>query len=264
MKNVKETLKAMPVGFLILFTIYLAFSNTKDWETIAIVAGVLMLVVQLFYKPFHLVKISNKYAVEFDGDNKEKSDNLIERLILIENNLKRQQKRNDDLSEKINKINAEIRNVHSWQKHTEGILDNVPRLHKLTLSEMFDTLTFTNNISEQTKIDYRSMSGFEEFTDLVKRAHQSKQSLENIDAYKVGRKVYTQAITEKLIDELNNLYSMEKMRPLIKVVYEATSAYPYRKKVLLSVQDELISKYDNKAKATMIFEKAISKLDMLY
>lgn len=68
----KGTAKGLTVTFLILFTLYLAYSHTNNWQTIATVAAVLIVVVQLFYKPFHVINVGGKYGFEFDGSSNKK------------------------------------------------------------------------------------------------------------------------------------------------------------------------------------------------
>lgn len=257
MKSIKETLKALTVIFMVLFTAYLAFAHINNWQTIAIVALVLLVVIQLFYKPFHIIKLGNKYAVEFDGKSHNLSNNRgNDEQYLIR--LERLEQRVNKCQKQIEKFEGQLT---SLSKQVSTLEDKSQiRIHKLTFSEQMQSYCFTNNLDDFTKeqepIDIK---GLYHTIEYAKKNGQFDR--ENYYYLRIVDK-YSESYMYHLINRIKGNCKLDVLRNVESFMYKAVK-YPYSKSTLLSIKDDLTNDTNN-TQLSYEFDKLIKDLDMLY
>lgn len=254
MKRIVKAAKAMTITFLAAFIIYLAYAHPRDWQTTAIVAIVLIIMVQLFYRVIHVVKLGEGYSIEFGPENDRKSQdsqdtkefqNLRKELIELK-------KSNKKLSDRIDKTNDRISKLH-------------PAPKKLTFDEVLRIQRYTEGISADN-VTYSSMgdgSSYDSFCKQVAFAKQNGVRIENSPNYRKMLDIFLNAICNHLTDQLASLYG-DKANSFKDTIKQALKQYPYSKKTLLAVRDDLVEDYGKRSQCTLLFDEIINKLDRMY
>ncbi|WP_314737050.1 hypothetical protein [Limosilactobacillus urinaemulieris] len=255
----KETVKGLTVIFLILFTIYLAYSHPSNWQAIAIVAAVLIVVVQLFYKPFHIISIDGKYGIEFDGSSN-KAD--------LSKEVKSLQEKLSSLDEQISKASSRISNdkLDDIQKQINSLSEEIskkqdkPKEIRLTPMQMLNQYYVANNLDlfdpeEDEPIDV------DDFHDLVQWAKKGNESYDHNRYYTIIVDKYSKAYTVKMLADVKqdcNEETFEKQKPILLQAIRR----PYSKETLLSIRDSLITPA-NKSKLMLKFDQLMNNLDWI-
>lgn len=262
-KKIKETAKLMPIIFLILFIIYLAFSHPAYWQTTAIVAVVLMTLVQLLYKPFSIINVDGKYVFEFGKSNLKKDIYDIEKL-------KKDNKRLSDRISALTKITVER---HEYQKQLDDInskFDNVEKklshkqdkvkLPELTFPEMMQNYWFVNNLDDFNKTDEPiGVNSFQQTVDYAKKSNQL-----NTENYYYSRIVdkYSESYAYHFINKIKGNCDPRALKKVEPYIYKSVKR-PYDESALLSAKNDLAND-DNKTQLTYEFNKLMKNLNMLY
>lgn len=254
MKRIIKAAKAMTITFLAAFIIYLAYTHPHDWQTTAIVAIVLIIMVQLFYRVIHVVKLGEGYSIEFGPENDQKSQdsqdtkefqNLRKELVELK-------KSNKKLSDRIDKINDRISKLH-------------PAPNKLTFDEVLRIQMYTDSISTDS-VTYSGMgegSPYDSFCKQIAFAKENNVQIENSPNYRKMLDAFLNAICKHLANQLTSLYG-DKANSFKDTIKRALKQYPYSKKTLLAVRDELIKACGKRSQCTLLFDEVTNKLDRMY
>lgn len=257
MKIIKEISKAMVIAFLTVFTIHLAFAHPDDWQTTGIVALILIIAVQLFYRILHVVKLGKGYAIEFGNDYNSKSTNqeLQNKVDILNQRLTKTEAKNRHLQGQINSINKKITTLN--EKTPEK-----PNLTYQTIStaELLETFYFTNDLDKFDKT--RKPIDVESFHNAIEEAKKNNEQFKENHFYKSIVDKYSEAFAYALIQKISPMCNADTLQKIEPTLYRAVER-PYSKATILAVRDEL-TKDDNKAKLTLEFERFIKELDMLY
>lgn len=254
MKRIVKAAKAMTITFLAAFIIYLAYAHPRDWQTTAIVAVVLIIVIQLFYRVIHVVKLGESYSIEFGPESVQKpqKDQETKEFQKLQKELAKLKESNKQLSNRIDKTNGRISKLH-------------PEPEKLTFDEALRIQMYTDGISTDNVV-YSGMgegSSYDSFCKQIAFAKENNVQIENSPNYRKMLDIFLNAICNHLIDQLASLYG-DKVNSFKDTIKRAFKQYPYSKKTLLAVRDDLVEDYGKRSQCTLLFDEVTNKLDRMY
>lgn len=258
-KVLKGITKAMPVIFFAALTAYLAFTHTKNWQTIVTVAIVLFVLIQLFYKPFHVIKIGDQYSLEFDGSAEKpgvKNDSELQNKVdKLNQRLTKAETKNRYLQDQINGINKKIAVLNEKTPETPNLTYQI-----ISTAESLETFYFTNDLDKFDKTS--TPISVEAFHNTIEEAKKNNEPFKENHFYKSIVDKYSEAFAYALIQKVSPICDAETLQKIEPTLYGAVKR-PYSKATILAIRDELI-KDGNKAELTLAFEQFIKELDMLY
>lgn len=248
MKTLKGMAEAVAVIFFTLLTAYLAFTHTQNWQTIVTVAIVLFVMIQLFYKPFHVIKLGDQYSLEFDGGT-ERTKAETETPSIDPNDFDKLQKRTEKLEKDVHDLKEKLdaSNKEDFHKELEQFRLSKPDLDVIIVE------------------GYESPSRLTEFVNLVKKAKTNGYDLSSDSAYQELVKGYRQHIAEQLKTVLETLdYSSEFSERVQKLLEDAMLSVPTNQEVIANIKEELVSANENsKLEISDVFFKATNDLKKL-
>lgn len=250
MNFLKEAGKMMVTLTIIATAIYILVKHTKDWPSVIVLAFILAMWLQLVYHLFKRVNVSSK-GVTFDGEpnDKDSSDDLIRKL---QGEVSKLKESNKQLSNRIDKTNDRISKLH-------------PAPKKETFDEMLGVQLYVDDIT----VDNTTYSGmvkgspYDSFCGQVAFAKSSNVNLEGSPNYQKILSIFQSVICNHLIGQLTSLYG-DKVNSFEDTVKRALNQYPYSKKTLLAVRDDLVEDYGKRSQCTLLFDEVTNKLDRMH
>jgi hypothetical protein len=258
MKKIIGAGKAMTVSLLMLFIIYLAFTHPSNWQTTAIVALVLAIVVQLFYKVLHTINFGKGYAIVFGDGSSRSAENVDlrqDKVDKLNQRISKTEAKNRHLQDQINGINKQLITINKEVSRKSEIT-----IHKLTISETLQNFYRINDLENfnktKTPVDVKN------FHNTLEEAKRNNESFKHDYYYKRIVDKYSEAFAYSLIKKISSICDTDTLQKVEQTLYKAVKR-PYSNAAILAIRDEL-TKADNKAELTLEFEHFLKELDMLY
>lgn len=250
MNFLKEAGKMMVTLTIIATAIYILVEHTKDWPSIIVLAIFLAMWLQLVYHLFKRVNVSSK-GVTFDGETNDKdgSGDLIREL---QDEVSKLKESNKKLSDRIDKTN-----------------DRISKLHPAPKKETFDAMLGVQLYVDDISVDNTTYSGmvkgspYDSFCEQVSFAKRSNVNLKDSPNYQKILGVFQSVICNHLTDQLTSLYD-NNVNSFKDTIKQALKQYPYSKKTLLAVRDDLVEDYGKRSQCTLLFDEVTNKLDRMY
>lgn len=245
----KEAGKMVVTLSIIATAIYILVEHTKQWPATIVLAVILVVWLQLVYHLFKRVNVSGNGVTLDGGAGGDKPDALIKELQGEINKLK---KSDESLNERIEQTNERITKLH-------------PAPKKLTFDEMMGIQIYVDNIDahHMTYSDMHKDGPYDSFCHQVAFAKENNVELGGSENYRKILSVFQSVICDHLLAQLTLMYGNE-VNSFKDTIKRALKQYPYSRKTLLAVEDDITEDCGKRSQCTLLFDEAINKLDKMY